>query len=113
MTRGRVVLVAFPFDDRSAVKLRPAICLTEPAGPFAHITLAFVTSRPPAISLPSDLTLAASRDGFAATGLRATSVVRLHRLLTLGADAIERDLGQLSADMQADVDERLRALFWL
>ncbi len=28
MTRGKVVLVPFPFDDFSGTKLRPAVCLT-------------------------------------------------------------------------------------
>ena len=31
-THGKVVLVPFPFDDLSATKLRPAVCLTEPIG---------------------------------------------------------------------------------
>lgn len=31
--RGHIVLVPFPFDDLSAAKLRPAVCLTEPVGP--------------------------------------------------------------------------------
>jgi mRNA interferase MazF len=29
MTRGKVVLVPFPFDDLATRKARPAICLTE------------------------------------------------------------------------------------
>jgi mRNA interferase MazF len=34
MTRGKVVLVAFPFDDLTTDKVRPAICLTDPiSGP--------------------------------------------------------------------------------
>jgi hypothetical protein len=28
MTKGKVVLVPFPFDDLSATKVRPAFCLT-------------------------------------------------------------------------------------
>lgn len=30
--RAKVVLVRFPFDDLSATKVRPALCLTEPIG---------------------------------------------------------------------------------
>jgi len=30
MTKGKVVLVPFPFDDLSATKVRPAVCLTNP-----------------------------------------------------------------------------------
>lgn len=113
MTRGRVVLVSFPFDDRSTSKLRPAVCLTDPVGPFQHVTVAFVTSRTPSDLLPTDLVIGVQRGDFGATGLRATSTVRLHRLLTVGVGAIERDLGRLSRALQADVDDRLRHLFGL
>lgn len=113
MTRGRVVLVAFPFDERTASKLRPAVCLTEPVGPFQHVTVAFVTSRLPVAALPTDLVIDADRVDFGATGLRATSVVRRHRLLTVGTDTVLRDIGRLSPALQDDVDRRLRSLFGL
>jgi mRNA interferase MazF len=47
MTKGKVVLVPFPFDDLSATKVRPAICLTDPLGVHRHVVLAFITSRIP------------------------------------------------------------------
>lgn len=31
MTKYKVVLVPFPFDDLSSSKVRPAVCLTEPS----------------------------------------------------------------------------------
>ncbi len=58
LTRGKVVLVPFPFDDLSATKLRPAVSLTEPIGANDHVVVAFITSReisdllPPYIALP-------------------------------------------------------------
>jgi mRNA interferase MazF len=45
MTKHKVVLVPFPFDDLSGAKVRPAICLTEPIGPYRHVVLAFITSK--------------------------------------------------------------------
>lgn len=41
MTRGKIVLVPFPFDDLSTAQVRPAVCLTEPTGPQRHVVLAF------------------------------------------------------------------------
>jgi mRNA interferase MazF len=70
MTKGKVVLVPFPFDDLSATKVRPAVCLTEPIGPHRHVILAFITSRIPAPLLNTGLVLDASHADFAATGLR-------------------------------------------
>jgi mRNA interferase MazF len=65
MTKGKVVLVPFPFDDLSATKVRPAVCLTEPIGLHRHVILAFITSRIPAVILDTDFVLDASHADFA------------------------------------------------
>ena len=57
MTRGKVVLVPFPFDDLSTDKARPAVCLTEPLSSHRHIVLAFVSSREPDELLDTDIVL--------------------------------------------------------
>jgi hypothetical protein len=43
-TRGKVVLVPFPFDDLSATKLRPAVCLTEPIGTNRHVVVDLIST---------------------------------------------------------------------
>jgi|SRR5579862_7958908 len=45
--KDKVVLVRFPFDDLSASKVRPAVCLTAAVGPHRHVALGFITSQPP------------------------------------------------------------------
>ena len=75
MTKYRLVLVPFPFDDLSSSKLRPAVCLTDPLGPYRHVILAFITSRVPATPLPTDLVLDAGDPHFDATGLRVSSTL--------------------------------------
>lgn len=42
MTKGKVVLVPFPFDDLSAAKVRPAVCLSDPISQHRHVILAFI-----------------------------------------------------------------------
>jgi mRNA interferase MazF len=111
MTKGKVVLVPFPFDDLSAAKVRPAVCLTNPIGPHRHIILAFITSQIPADLLDTDLVLDSSQTDFASTGLRVSSTLRLHRLMTATTLLIQRELGALSAGMQAKVATKLRKLF--
>ncbi len=49
MTKGKVVLVPFPFDDLSATKVRRAVCLTEPIG---LISMLFWRSSPAEHPLP-------------------------------------------------------------
>lgn len=113
MTRGKVVLVPFPFDDLTAVKVRPAVCLTEAVGPHRHVVLAFVSSRTPPDVLESDLLLDSSEADFAETGLRASSVLRLHRLMTVTTRLVRRELGQLSPRMRDKVTQKLKELFEL
>lgn len=113
MIKGKVVLLPFPFDDLSAAKVRPAVCLTEPIGPYNHIVLAFITSQIPPDLVETDLILDAHQTDFALTGLKVSSTLRLHRLMTVTTSLIRRELGELSSSMKAEVDKRLRKLFEL
>jgi mRNA interferase MazF len=113
MTKGRIVLVPFPFDDMTASKVRPAMCLTDPIGPHRHVVVAFVSSQMPADIASTDGVLNPKRRDFAATGLGVASVLRLHRLVTLTTALIRRDMGKLSQAWQDEVDQKLAALFGL
>ena len=113
MTRGRVVLVPFPFDDLSSSKVRPAVCLTNPVGLHGHVVLAFITSRIPGDLEETDIVLDDSHPDFGNLGLRVSSVLRLHRLMTVSTSLIRREIGSLSPDIQSQVDGRLRVLFEL
>jgi len=113
MLRGTVVLVPFPFDDHSAAKVRPAVCLTEPVGRHHHVVLAFITSRPLKDPLASDLSLTFDHPDFAATGLRLASSLRLHRVMTVSTELIRRGLGKLSPALLAEMDRKLGKLFGL
>ena len=50
---------------------------------------------------------------FGLTGLRVSSTLRLHRVMTVTTSLIERELGSISSDMQNNVDAKLRKLFKL
>jgi len=113
MTKGKAVLVPFPFDDLSATKVRPAVCLTEPIGPHRHVILAFITSRIPAALLDTDFVLDTSHVDFVSTGLRVSSTLQLHRLMIATTALIRREMGELSPGMQTEAARRLRKLFGL
>lgn len=113
MIKGKVVLVPFPFDDLSAAKVRPAVCLTNPVGPHRHVILAFISSRIPADLVETDVVLDASQPDFVTTGLRVSSTLRLHRLMTVSTSLILRELGELSPNRQTQVADKLRMLFEL
>ncbi|MEO6050354.1 MAG: type II toxin-antitoxin system PemK/MazF family toxin [Pyrinomonadaceae bacterium] len=91
--KHKIVLVPFPFDDLSASKVRPAVCLTDELSPYGHIVLAFITSRISEDPGRSELIIEADDENFAATGLKVASTIRLHRLMTVTTSIISRELG--------------------
>lgn len=107
MTKGKVVLVPFPFDDLSTTKVRPAVCLTNPLGVHRHVILAFITSVIPTDLMATDIVLDTRDPDFAATGLRVSCAIRLHRLMTVSTALIKRELGVLSSDKQDKIAEKL------
>lgn len=111
MTKSKIVLVPFPFDALSAVKVRPAICLTNPIGPYRHVVLGFITSRIPNPLLTSDLIIDSQHPDFAMTGLRVSSALRLHRLMTVPTSIIRRELGALPTNLEQQVDQKIKMLF--
>jgi len=113
MAKGTVVLVPFPFDDLCATKVRPAVCLSAPVGTHRHVVLAFISSKVPTQLIESDLVLDQGDTHFVSTGLKVSSVLRLHRLITVSESLIRRELGRLPSALQQEVDNRLRRLFGL
>ena len=113
MIKGKVVLVSFPFDDLSSTKVRPAVCLTDSISEHYHVVLAFISSQLPIDRLETDVLLDSTRADFSSTGLRVSSVLRLHRLITVTTSLLQRELGELSPLMRKEVDKRLKKLFGL
>ena len=107
----KIVLVPFPFDDLTATKVRPAVCLTDEIKPHSHIVLAFITSQVSAMASATDFVIDKSDADFAITGLKVSSTIRLHRLMTVTKSIIRRELGELSVAQQTEIDNRLRKLF--
>ena len=61
----------------------------------------------------TDVVLDTDQPGFALTGLRVASVIRLHRLTTITVSLIRRELGTLTPPLQTEVAAKLRSLFGL
>ena len=110
MTKGKVVLVPFPFDDLSTSKVRPRRLPDQSVRPVSPV-LAFVTSRLPSEPAATDVILREEAPDFEQTGLKVSSALRLHRVVTVFTSLMKRELGALSSKRQAEVDERLRQLF--
>ncbi|MEE8591368.1 MAG: type II toxin-antitoxin system PemK/MazF family toxin [Spirochaetia bacterium] len=87
--------------------------LKRSGGTHRYVVLAFISSRVPTQLFESDLVLDRGSSHFVSTGLKASSVLRLHRLITVSESLIRRELGRLSSALQQEVDDRLRRLFGL
>jgi mRNA interferase MazF len=83
MTKNSIVLVPFPFDDFSASKVRPALCLTNEIGIYNHVIIAFISSIIPEDLIESDIILKKQSDNAIGTGLTIDSVIRLHKIVTI------------------------------
>jgi mRNA interferase MazF len=110
-TKGKIVLIPFPFDDLSKSKVRPALCLTDPIGPNEHVIVAFITSRIPSSPLLTDIIIEANVSGFAQTGLRVSSTLQVHRLMTVTTGLLIRQLGVFPSDMEPELNKCLKLLF--
>ena len=112
-SKDKLILLPFPFDDFRTAKVRPALCLTDPIGPYCHVIVAFISSQLPDALLDSDLLIARNHPEFPETGLKVDSVLKLHRLLTVPESLFQRQLGSLSLNLRNVVSDKLRALFEL
>ncbi len=110
MIKGAIVLVAFPFDDFSSLKVRPALCLTSEIGKHEHIIVAFISSKIPVELLDSDFVLNQQSQDYKATGLLVESVIRLHRLVTIPKSLIKRKLGTLGESSKKLVINKIKHL---
>lgn len=106
-TKGKIVLVPFPFDDLSSTQVRPAVCLTNPVGQYEHIILTFITSKVPTQLMETDVVLDTNHPDFTASGLRKASTIRLDHLITVRKSIIRRELGTLSSGTQDEIFQKL------
>lgn len=107
----KIVLVTFPFDDLSDFKLKPALCLTDPISEYRHILLAFITSNLHNATEITDLIIDKSNVEFEKTGLKVSSVIKIHRITTTSDNIIQKVIGTLPESYHNKIYEKLKLLF--
>ena len=107
MKRGTVVLTPFPFTDLSGQKVRPALVVFRSDRPGRDVLLAFITSQQSSISSHTDVLIDRSHPDFTSTGLKVSSVVKLEKLVTIEHSVVLGELGELSATLIKEVNEKL------
>jgi len=111
MIKNSIVLVPFPFDDLSAFKVRPALCLTNEIGRYNHVIIAFISSRIPEDRIDSDIIVFKHSEISTSTGLSVDSVIRLHKMVTIPKSLIKRKLGTINPILEAEVKDKVNRLF--
>ena len=112
LARGDVVLTRFPFTDLTGTALRPAVVVSQ--GQLGQdIVLAAISSVARGPISPTDCHLASTHPEFTLTGLRVTSIIRMHKLAAVERSVIVRRLGHLGPQLQAEVDRLLRVVLGL
>jgi len=111
MSKNSIVLVPFPFDDFSASKVRPALCLTYAIGKYKHVIIAFISSKIPDEQIESDLIIEKNSYNWIGTGLAVDSVIRLHKMVTIPQKLIKRKLGMISVDVEKTITKKISQLF--
>jgi mRNA interferase MazF len=107
----KIVLINFPFDNYSETKLRPSLCLTDPISKYKQIIFAPITINLNNATENSDLIIENTTDEFEKTGLKVSSVIKLHRLITASDKIIQKTIGILPESYHTVVYEKLKTLF--
>jgi mRNA interferase MazF len=106
---GEVVIAAFPFTSLTGVKRRPCVVLAAGDTPNDFV-VAFITTVMAAAKLPSATLISTTHAAWRQTGLKAGSVVRADKLVTLNDSVISGAIGVLPPDLLAAVRRKLKAL---
>ncbi len=109
VSRGDVVLVDYPFTDRTGSKVRPTLVVsTDELHKDDDAVIAAITSVIRVTLKSSELFIDVSKPDARGTGLLSDSVVDCWNLLTLDQRFILKRLGRLSGGMMKKVDECLK-----
>ncbi len=112
LARGDVVLTRFPFTDLTGAALRPAVVVSQ--GQIGQdLVLVAVSSVVRGTLAQTDLIVETTHREFPLSGLRVTSVIRMHKLAAVESSVVVRRLGRLGPELLAEVDRLLHMVLGL
>lgn len=104
---GQIVLTPFPHTDLSGAKLRPVLMVRQASARFDDWLVCIVSSRMEQAEEGFDEVVVPGDSDFAASGLKAPSVLRLKRLAVLDGALLVGSIGTISDERLARVRQRL------
>jgi mRNA interferase MazF len=108
----QIVKLNFPFaDNLDKGKPRPALVITPSFGKHNQLVVAYITSDLDD-KLETDVLINANEENFHLTGLRFTSLIKLHRLITITPSKLGI-VGTLPNELIPEVRRKLTKVFRL
>ncbi|MCP4593298.1 MAG: type II toxin-antitoxin system PemK/MazF family toxin [bacterium] len=106
---GRLILVAYPFTDHTAAKLRPALVVSGSTnGDFVAVPISSqVDTATGTFAYP----ILETEDYFQATKLRCSSTVRWSKPMTISGSVVQRRLGTVPTEVLGEIQRLIRGLF--
>ncbi len=104
---GQIVLFRFPQTDLIQGKLRPALLLGELPGPYDDWLICMISSQTQHYVQEFDEIVQENAPDFAASGLKAPSVIRAGRLAVVGAGILLGMIGEISSERLQRIKRRL------
>lgn len=109
----QIVKFVFPFaDDFDKGKPRPSLVISPSFGKYKQTILAYITMDMSDI-LDTDIVLDSLKPYFSVTSLRSSSVVKLHRLITVTPSQIGEVIGDLPDELIPELQKKLLKVFQL
>jgi mRNA interferase MazF len=109
VSRGEVVLVDYPFSDRTGSKVRPALVVqNDTLNHRIDDTILAAVSRSTHRVSPTHVSIDIATPDGAATGLRQNSTIQCENLLTYDQRLIIATIGRLSTSAIQQVNDCLR-----
>jgi len=111
MKRWDVVLLAYPFDDWTGAKVRPAVVVSsdEYNSRSEDAVFVLITSNTEK-RFDFDILVADAHPEFARAGLAKSSMIRVDMIWTLKQVLVKRTLGQVGNEIRREIAARLRRL---
>jgi mRNA interferase MazF len=109
VSRGDIVLVDYPFSDRTGSKVRPALVVqTDALNHRIDDTILAAISRSTHRASPTQLHVDISTADGATTGLRQDSIIQCENLLTYDQSLIIARIGRLTPSLLQHVADCLK-----
>lgn len=104
---GQLVLFRFPQTGQVAAKLRPALVVRKLPGPHRDWLICMVSSQLTQAIPEFDEVIDDADPGFAASGLKTSSVIRISRVAVVDEAVLLGSIGEVSPNRLSRIKRRL------